>query len=186
MLTPQSLHTMGSSLRPFLLMNSRGCHHPIGKEQDLTGLPIPSCPLPAFCLWENLAKDKFNQGSEKMQKQRKTVKQEGKSLSRVRLFATPQTIQSMEFSRSEYWSGQPFPSPGDLPNPGIEPRSPALQVDSLPAESPGKLENSQRDQTIILQPLSIVKVLQFLLKGNRKYSEPCSVNCFADAEIPIR
>ena len=40
----------------------------------------------------------------------------------------------MEFSRPEYWSGWPFPSPGDLPNPGIEPRSPALQADSLPAE----------------------------------------------------
>ena len=44
----------------------------------------------------------------------------------------------MEFSRPEYWSGQPFPSPGDLPNPGIKPRSPALQVDSLPAELQGK------------------------------------------------
>ena len=44
----------------------------------------------------------------------------------------------MEFSRPEYWSGQPFPSPGDLPNPGIEPRSPALQADSLPREPPGK------------------------------------------------
>ena len=41
---------------------------------------------------------------------------------------------SMEFSRPEYWSGQPFPSPEDLPNPGIKPRSPTLQVDSLPAE----------------------------------------------------
>ena len=41
----------------------------------------------------------------------------------------------MEFSRPEYWSGKPFPSPGDLPNTGMEPRSPALQVDSLPAES---------------------------------------------------
>ena len=47
---------------------------------------------------------------------------------------TPWTIQSMEFSRPEYWSGQPFPSPGDLPNPGIEPRSPTSQADSLPAE----------------------------------------------------
>ena len=46
--------------------------------------------------------------------------------------------QSMEFSRPEYWGGQPFPSPGDLPNPGIEPRSPALLVDSLPAEPQGK------------------------------------------------
>ena len=47
-------------------------------------------------------------------------------------------MQSMEFSRPEYWNGLPFPSPGDLPNPGIEPRSPALQGDSLPAEPPGK------------------------------------------------
>ena len=44
----------------------------------------------------------------------------------------------MEFSRPEYWSGLLFPSPGDLPNPGIEPRSPSLQVDSLPAEPQGK------------------------------------------------
>ena len=43
----------------------------------------------------------------------------------------------MEFSRPEYWSGEPFPSPGDLPNPGIEPGSPALQADSLPAELSG-------------------------------------------------
>ena len=45
---------------------------------------------------------------------------------------------SMEFSRQEYWRGLPFPSPGDLPNPGIKPRSPAFQVDSLPSEPPGK------------------------------------------------
>ena len=51
-------------------------------------------------------------------------------LSRVQLFATPRTIQSMEFSRPEYWSVGPFPSPGDLPNPGIKPGSP----DSLPTE----------------------------------------------------
>ena len=62
-----------------------------------------------------------------------------KSLSRVRLFATPWTVAyqappSMGFSRQEYWSGLPFPSPGDLPNPGIEPGSPVLQVDSLPSE----------------------------------------------------
>ena len=57
-----------------------------------------------------------------------------KSLSRVWLFPTPWTIQSMEFSRPEYWSGEPFPSPGDLPNTGSEPRSPSLQVDSLSAE----------------------------------------------------
>ena len=43
----------------------------------------------------------------------------------------------MGFSRQEYWSGLPFPSPEDLPDPGIEPRSPALQADSLPSELPG-------------------------------------------------
>ena len=66
-----------------------------------------------------------------------------KSLSRVWLFETPCTVayqapQSTEFSKQEYWSGLPFPSPGDLPNPGIEPRSPALQADALPSEPPGK------------------------------------------------
>jgi len=65
-----------------------------------------------------------------------------KSLSRVQLFATPWTIAhqgppSMEFSRQEYWSGLPFPSPGCLPNPGIEPRSPTSQADALQSESPG-------------------------------------------------
>ena len=70
-----------------------------------------------------------------------------KSLSRVRLFATPWTVAyqappSMIFSRQEYWSGLPFPPPGDLPNPGIEPTSPvspALQADSLPAVPLGKI-----------------------------------------------
>ena len=47
----------------------------------------------------------------------------------------------MEFSRPEYWSGYPFPFPGDLPDPGIEPGSPALQADSLPVELPGKTNN---------------------------------------------
>ena len=61
---------------------------------------------------------------------------EVKLLSRVRVFATPWTVAcqaplSMGFSRQEYWSGLPFPSPGDLPDPGIEPRSPALETDAL-------------------------------------------------------
>ena len=64
-----------------------------------------------------------------------------KSLSRIRLFATPWTVAhqaplSMGFSRQEYWSGLPFPSPGGLPNPGIEPRSPTLQADALTSEPP--------------------------------------------------
>ena len=65
-----------------------------------------------------------------------------KSLSLVQLFATSWTVArqaplSIGFSRQEYWSGLPFPSPGDLPNPGIEPGSPALQADALSSEPPG-------------------------------------------------
>ena len=58
----------------------------------------------------------------------------------------------MEFSRQEYWSGLPFPSPGDLPDPGIKPGSPTPQADSFPSEPPGK-------------PLEVYKIL---LKGNIK------------------
>ena len=65
------------------------------------------------------------------------------SLSCVQLFATPwtvghQALLSMGFSWQEYWSRLPFPTPGDLPDLGIEPESPALQADSIPTEPPGK------------------------------------------------
>ena len=64
-----------------------------------------------------------------------------KSFSHVRLFATPWTVAhqaplSMGFSRQQLWNGLPFPSPGDLPDPGIEHGSSALQADSLPSEPP--------------------------------------------------
>jgi len=49
-----------------------------------------------------------------------------------------QASQSIGFSRQEYWNGLPFLSPGDLPDPGIEPRPPTLQADALPSEPPGK------------------------------------------------
>ena len=66
-----------------------------------------------------------------------------KSLSRVQLFETSWTVAlqappSMGFSRQEYSSGLPFPSPGDFPDQGIEPRSPELQADALTSEPPGK------------------------------------------------
>ena len=66
-----------------------------------------------------------------------------KVIQSCQLFAAPWTVAcqaplSMEFSKQEYWSGLPFPSPVDLPNLGIELASPALQVDSLPAELPEK------------------------------------------------
>ena len=57
---------------------------------------------------------------------------------------------SMEFSRHDYWSGLPFPSPGDLSNPGMEPGPPALQDDSLPSEASGK-PNGNDWRGIILQ-----------------------------------
>ena len=83
-----------------------------------------------------------------------------KSLSRVQLFATPWTVAyqaspSMGFSRQECWSGLPFPSPGDLPDPGIEPGSPALQADALLSKPPGNchpksMEEGQRVECVCL------------------------------------
>ena len=70
-------------------------------------------------------------------------KKKMKSLSRVQLFVTPWTVGhqaplSVRFSRQEYWRGLQFPSPGDLPDPGIESRSLTLQADALTSEPPGK------------------------------------------------
>ena len=81
-------------------------------------------------------------------------------LSRVRLFVTPwtvahQALPSMGFSRQEYWSGLPFLPLGDLPDPGIEPWSPALQADALTSEPPGKPQDNL----------------------NSHYSTPAVVNC---------
>ena len=69
---------------------------------------------------------------------------------------TPWTVArqaplSMEFSRKESWNGLPGPPPGDLPDPGIKPRSPALQVDSLPSAQPGKPKNTEVGSLTVLQ-----------------------------------
>ena len=76
---------------------------------------------------------------------------EVKLLSHVWLFVTPWTVAyqappSVGFSRQEYWSGLPFPSPGDLPNPGIKSRSPTLQADALTSEPPGKPNKTGNQQ----------------------------------------
>ena len=83
-----------------------------------------------------------------------------KLLSRVRLFATSWTVARQaslfrRFSRQEYWIGLPFPSPGDLPDPGIEPRFPALQGDALTSEPPRKLIRSirQYDKDVSSTPI---------------------------------
>ena len=70
-------------------------------------------------------------------------------------------ILFMGFSREECWSGLPFPSPGDLPNPVIEPRSPTLKTDSLPAESQGKLKNTG------VGSLSIIQLIFLTQESNR-------------------
>ena len=80
----------------------------------------------------------------------------------VWLFGIPWTVAcqaplSMGFSRQEYWSGFPFPPPGDLPHPGIEPRSPTLQVDSLPAEPQGKPKNTRVGSLSLLQGIFLTQ-----------------------------
>ena len=88
-----------------------------------------------------LEKVSFHSNSEERQCRRMFMKV--KLLSRVRLFETPWTVAHqgpppVGFSRQQYWRGLPFPSPGDLPNLGIEPGSPALQAASLLTEPAGK------------------------------------------------
>ena len=90
-------------------------------------------------MWRWLVSYMNSIGIDTERKKRKKVK----LLSRVQLFGTPWTVAhqaplSMGFSRQEYWSGLPFPSLGDLPNPRTEPRSPALQADTLTSEPPWK------------------------------------------------
>ena len=68
-------------------------------------------------------------------------------------------FKSMEFSGPEYWSGQPFPSPGDLPNPGIKSRSPTIQVDSLPVEPQGKPKSTRVNSLSLLQWIFLTQEL---------------------------
>ena len=84
---------------------------------------------------------------------------EVKLLSHVRLFATPWTVvhqapPSIGFFRQEYWSRLPFPSPGDVPDPGIKPGSPALRADALTSEPPGKPSKSIPEHLLLLHLLS--------------------------------
>ena len=104
------------------------------------------------------------------------------SLGCVRLFVTPWTVPrqaplSMGFSRQEYWSGVPSPSPGDLPDPGVEPlssASPAPQADSLPSEPPGKPMSTGAGSLSLLQGIfptqelnqSLVLCRQILYQGS--------------------
>ena len=91
------------------------------------------CGKECACQWRRCQRHRFHPWFGKVKV---------KSLSQVRLFVTPWTVAyqaspSMGFSMQEYQNGLPFPAPGDLPDPGIKPRSPALQEDTLPSEPPG-------------------------------------------------
>ena len=77
------------------------------------------------------------------------------------ILCNPWPIQSMEFSKPEYWSGQPFLSPGDLPDLGIEPRSPTLQADSIPAEPQGKPKNTGVGSLSLLQQIFPIQELNW-------------------------
>ena len=66
--------------------------------------------------------------------------------------AAHQALQSMAFPRQEYWSGLPFPSPGDLPDPGVEPKSPTLQADSLPTETQGSPQGARGEKKQVDSP----------------------------------
>ena len=109
------------------------CGHRTGKDQS-------SSQFPKRVVLKNvLTIRQLHSSPMLVKKERKKVK----SLSRVWLFATPwtgayQAPPSMGFSRQEYWSGFPFPSPRDLSDPGIKPRSPTLQADALTSEPSGK------------------------------------------------
>ena len=118
--------------------------NPIRKHRNKIPMTLPLAMSFWKCSKNKAIKAKINKWV--YGKLKKLLHRKLKSLTCVRLFATPWTMQSMEFSRPEYWSGQPFPSPGDLPNPGIEPRSPTLQADSLPAEPQGKPSAQERKQ----------------------------------------
>ena len=130
-------------LRPSLsrisLVLSRSWGSPVGSEgwEGFVHPVLKGVSLDSTQIWGQAAgrqgRGKINKGSPCRLGQQvvSLERKEWKSLSRVWLFATPWTIQSMESPGPESWSGEPFPSPGDLPNPGIKPRSPALRADSF-------------------------------------------------------
>ena len=73
-----------------------------------------------------------------------------------------QALRSMGFSGQEYWNGLPFPSPGDFPSPGIEPRSPALQTDALPSEP--LVKPHEQNNLVQLRPVSMLSLfLEYLV-----------------------
>ena len=108
----------------------------------------------------NLENTLLNEGKKERKKE--------KSFSRVQLFMTPWTVAyetppTMEFSRQEYWNRLPFPSPGDLPNPGIKPGCPALQADALPSEPPRKPNKEKPDKENQMKKNQTQKAMYYII-----------------------
>ena len=100
------------------------------------------------------------------------------SFSHVRLCETPWTVAhqaplSIGFPRQEYWSGLPFPSPGNLPNPRIKPGSHALQADSLRSEPPGKPQNTGVGSLSLLQGIFLTELLLSILSEGSFQERKC-------------
>ena len=156
---PKSLQPHGlAALQALLSMG-------FSRQKYWSGLPFPSCrdlPNPGIEPTSFMSPALQMDSSPLAPPGKPTIRlkwSEVKSLSRVRLFATlwtvaHQALPSMGFSRQEYWSGLPFPSPGDLLNPGIEPRSPALQADTLTSEPPGISKSYFTDAETVRESLN--------------------------------
>ena len=95
------------------------------------------------------------------------------------------TIQSMDFSRLEFWSGHLFPSPGDLPNSGIELKSPTSQVDPLPAEPPGKPKNTGVGSLSLLQGIFPTQESNWGLLHCREILHQLSYQHFIDQNVVL-
>ena len=95
--------------------------------------------------------------------------QQSESAVKVKVAQSCPTLWDSVDCRPEYWSGQPFLSPGDLSNSGIEPRSPTLQVDSLPAEPPGKPRNTGAGSLSLLQKIFLTQELNWSLLDCRQF-----------------
>ena len=87
--------------------------------------------------------------------------------------AAHQVPLSMGFPRKEYWSGLPFPSPGNLPDPGIEPGSHALQADSLPSEPPGELQDTGVGSLSLLQGIILTELSLYILSKGSFQERKC-------------
>jgi len=132
---PGRLQSMGSKR----VITTEHAHTEHKDVKDISFFPVPHPALGTNKTRKHVHKLAFSEVLTLAKVWDEKWKMKVKSLSRVRLFATPWTVAyqappSMGFSRQECWSGLPFPSPGDLPDPGIEPGSPILQADALPSE----------------------------------------------------